>query len=64
MPKSLEKAEEFIKLAEKTDICLVKRLKDKVKLKLRSGRYLYTFQTTPKDADAIIKDLKCDVEEL
>jgi len=53
-----------MKLAEKADICLVKRLKDKVKLKLRSGRYLYTFQTTSKDADSILKDLKCKTEEL
>lgn len=64
MPKSLSEVEEFMKLAEKADICLVKRLKDKVKLKLRSGRYLYTFQTTSKDADSILKDLKCKTEEL
>jgi hypothetical protein len=60
----VNKKEEFLELAAKADFCLVKRLKDRVKLKLRVGSYLYTFQTTPEEVESITKLLKCNVEEL
>jgi hypothetical protein len=42
----------------------VKRSKDVVKLKLRTGRYLYTLKVDPARADEIVKQLKCEVREI
>ncbi|MHA1705650.1 MAG: hypothetical protein ACTSUX_06170 [Promethearchaeota archaeon] len=44
--------------------CRVKRIKDIVKLKLRTRRCLYTFKTDPTTADRLIKSLNCDIIEL
>ena len=56
--------EEFVKLSEKAKHCTVKRSKDVVKLKLRTGRYLYTLKVDPARADEIVKQLKCEVREI
>jgi len=56
--------EEFVKLSEKAKHCTVKRSKDVVKLKLRTGRYLYTLKVDPAKAGEILKQLKCEVREI
>ena len=47
-------------------VCYVKRLKksDTVKLKLRTKKRLYTFKTTPKEANKIVQSLNIPVEEI
>jgi len=47
MPKEIFTEEEFLKYSEHAIHCRVKRIKDIVKLKLRTRRCLYTFKTDP-----------------
>jgi hypothetical protein len=42
----------------------VKRLKDVVKLKLRTARKLYTLKVEPMKAEEIIKKLQCEIREI
>jgi hypothetical protein len=62
MPIEVKDVEEFVKLAERASECIVKRSSDEVKLKLRAGK-LFTIKTSPQDADAIIKRLRCPVTD-
>ncbi|MGQ4876873.1 MAG: hypothetical protein ACP6IY_22645 [Promethearchaeia archaeon] len=64
MPKEIFTEEEFLKYSEHAIHCRVKRIKDIVKLKLRTRRCLYTFKTDPTTADRLIKSLSCDIIEL
>ena len=66
MPKEIKDVEEFIRLSEKAEYCLVKKAKkeDTVKLKIRTKRYLYTLKTTPEKADEILKNVKCEIREI
>jgi hypothetical protein len=43
--------------------CRVKRIGEVVKLKLRTGRYLYTLKLKPESAEEIVKKLGCPVVE-
>lgn len=58
MPKQIFSPEEFRELISKAEECRVVRRGDKVKLKLRTKRYLYTYITTPDEADEILKEIK------
>lgn len=64
MPKQIEDVKEFLNLAEHASECRVKRIKDAVKLKLRTKRYLYVLKVEPKEAEGIIKKLKCEIKEV
>lgn len=64
MPAEISDVERFVALSAKARQCSVKRLKDKVKLKLRTSNQLYTLKVEPLKADEIIKKLKCEIEEL
>ena len=64
MPAEIFDVEKFVALSAKADHCSVKRLKENVKLKLRTPNYLYTLKVEPLKADEIIKKLKCEIEEL
>jgi len=64
VPKEVYSREEFLALAEKASECRVKRLKDMVKLKLRTKRYLYTYKASPEEAEELIKSLKIPVREV
>ncbi len=64
MPKEVKNIEEFVELSEKAEYCAVKRLKDCVKLKLRTKRYLYTLKVDPLKAEEVIKKLKCEIMEV
>ena len=44
--------------------CAVKRLKDVVKLKLRTARRLYTLKVEPVKAEELIKKLQCEIREI
>ncbi len=66
MPEELKSKEEFMTTLPLASICYVKRVKnsDVVKLKLRTKKKLYTFKTTPTDANQIISNLNIPVEEV
>lgn len=64
MPSEIFDEEKFISISERADYCAVKRLKDVVKLKLRTPRKLYTLKVEPARAEEIIKKLQCEIREI
>ena len=64
MPAEISDVDEFVALSAKAKFCYVKRLKEAVKLKLRTPRRLYTLKVEPLRADEIIKKLKCEIREI
>jgi len=66
LPEELKSIEEFMTTLDLASVCYVKRLKksDTVKLKLRTKKRLYTFKTTPIEANKIVQSLNIPVEEL
>ncbi|MEJ5326661.1 MAG: 50S ribosomal protein L38e [Candidatus Bathyarchaeia archaeon] len=64
MPAEISDAEKFVAMSAKAKYCAVKRLKDAVKLKLRTPSKLYTLRVEPLKAEEIIKKLKCEIKEL
>ncbi|MEM2939509.1 MAG: 50S ribosomal protein L38e [Candidatus Bathyarchaeia archaeon] len=64
MPTEIFDVEKFIELSEKADYCAIKRLKDAVKLKLRTPKMLYTLKVEPAKAEEIIKQIKCEIREV
>jgi hypothetical protein len=53
----------FLKLAENAENCIVKRLGDFVKLKLKTSRRLYTLRVEKDRAEEILRKLKCKTIE-
>ena len=64
MPAEISDVDEFVAMSAKAKFCSVKRLKESVKLKLRTPRRLYTLKVEPLRADEIIKKLKCAIQEI
>ena len=64
MPVEIKSEEEFVKIAKTANQCRIKKLKDVVKLKLRTPNVLYTFKTTPAKAEELIKGLEIEKVEL
>lgn len=64
MPTEILDVEKFVQLSEKASYCTIKRLKDVVKLKLRTPRMLYTLKADPAKAEEILKNLKCEIREI
>jgi len=64
VPKEIFDEEKFIELAEFGIHCRVKRIRDVVKLKLRTKKYLYTLKTDPSTAESLLKQINCDIIEL
>ena len=64
MPREIFDEEQFIQLAERSIHCRVKRIKDTVKLKLRTKKLLYTYKTDPDSAERLLKSLSCQIIEL
>jgi large subunit ribosomal protein L38e len=64
MPKEIFSEERFIELSDRAIHCRVKRVKDLVKLKLRTKKYLYTYKTKPTTAESLLSQINCDVIEL
>ena len=64
LPKEMLSEEKFLELADFAIHCRVKRVKDVVKLKLRTRKYLYTYKTDPNSADRLLSSISCDVIEL
>jgi ferritin-like protein len=64
MPSEIFDPEKFVEISGRAEYCAVKRLKDIVKLKLRTTRRLYTLKTEPAKAEEIIKKLQCEIREI
>lgn len=64
MPSEIFDTEKFIEMSERAEYCAVKRLKEVVKLKLRTSRKLYTLKVEPTKAEEIIKKLQCEIREI
>ncbi len=64
MPAEIHDVEKFVEMSAKAKYCLVKRLKDSVKLKLRTPSQMYTLKVEPGKAEETIKKLKCEIEEI
>jgi ferritin-like protein len=64
MPSEISDPEKFVTISGSADYCSVKRLKDVVKLKLRTSRKLYTLKVEPMKAEEIIKKLQCEIREI
>jgi len=63
MPTEVTDVEKFVEISGNADYCAVKRLKDVVKLKLRTARKLYTLKVEALKAEEIIKKLQCEIRE-
>ena len=63
MPSEITDVDKFVAMSAKAKYCAVKRLKDTVKLKLRTPSQLYTLKIEPLRADEIIKRLQCEIQE-
>jgi ferritin-like protein len=63
VPSEILDPEKFIETSGRAEYCSVKRLKDVVKLKLRTPRMLYTLKVAPLKAEEMIKKLQCEVRE-
>ncbi|KYH37671.1 MAG: Ribosomal L38e protein family protein [Candidatus Bathyarchaeota archaeon B24] len=64
MPEEVFDVEKFVELSSHASECRVKRLGDLVKLKLRTKRRLYTIKLQAKDAEEVLKRIKCEVREV
>ena len=64
MPSVMFDVEKFVEMSANAKYCQVKRLKETVKLKLRTPSRLYTLKVEPINSDEIIKKLKCEIREL
>jgi ferritin-like protein len=64
LPTEIMDAEKFVTLSAHAEYCAVKRLKDVVKLKLRTPKKLYTLKVEPLKAEGIIKKLQCEIREI
>lgn len=64
MPSEIFDQDKFVEISERAEYCAVKRLKDVVKLKLRTARKLYTLKVEPVKAEELIKKLQCEIREI
>ena len=64
MPAEVTDVEKFVEISGNAEYCAVKRLKDVVKLKLRTPSKLYTLKVEALKAEEIIKKLQCEIREI
>jgi len=64
VPSEILDVDRFVQISGQASYCAVKRLKDVVKLKLRTPKRLYTLKIQPVKAEEIIKKLQCEVREI
>ncbi len=63
MPKQIHDVEKFLEMTEDATECRVKRSANQVKLKLRTGKYLYTIVLEPQKAEEVLQQVKCQIVE-
>jgi len=64
LPSEIFDAEKFVEISGRAEYCAVKRLKDVVKLKLRTPKRLYTLKVEPAKAEEVMKKLQCEIREI
>jgi ferritin-like protein len=64
VPSEIFDSEKFIEISGRAEYCAVKRLKDVVKLKIRTPKRLYTLKVEPAKAEEVIKRLQCEIREI
>jgi ferritin-like protein len=64
MPSEIFDQDIFVEISGRAEYCAVKRLKDVVKLKLRTARRLFTLRVEPVKAEELIKKLQCEIREI
>lgn len=64
MPSEIFDVDKFVEISGRAECCVVKRLKDIVKLKLRTSKKLITLKVEPTKAEEIIKKLQCEIREV
>ncbi len=64
MPSEVMDVDKFVELSGHAQFCAVKRLKDVVKLKIRTSKQLYTLKVQPLKAEEVIKKLQCEIREI
>ncbi len=64
MPTEIFDIDKFIELSEHASQCAVKRLKNVVKLKLRTRKKLFTLKVDPSRAEEVFKKLRCEIVEV
>ena len=64
MPVEIFNKEKFLELSGKADECRVKKNKNNTKLKLRTGKYLYTIKLAPAEADELLGKISCPKNEI
>ena len=64
MPVEIFDKDKFLELSGKADECRVKKNKDNTKLKLRTGKYLYTIKLAPAEADELLGKISCPKNEI
>jgi len=64
MPSEVMDVDKFVELSGHAQFCAVKRLKDAVKLKIRTSKQLYTLKVQPLKAEEVIKKLQCEIREI
>ncbi len=64
MPAEITDVDKFVELSENADYCAMKRLKDIVKLKIRTPNKMYTLKVEPSKAEEIIKKIRCEIKEV
>jgi hypothetical protein len=64
MPTEITDEKQFVELAKKAHSCRIKKTETSVKLKLRTAGMLYTFKTTPENAEKLLKGLEIQKIEL
>jgi large subunit ribosomal protein L38e len=64
MPREIFDEKKFLEISEFAIHCRVKRLKEVVKLKLRTKKILYTYKTDPASAERLLRNISCDIIEI
>ena len=64
MPHEIKESKEFLDLSQNAVECRVLRKGDIVKLKLRTHKVLYTYKTSPKEAEELLGKITCSVVEI
>jgi len=64
LPREIFDEEKFLEISEFAIHCRVKRLKQLVKLKLRTKKILYTYTVDPLTAERLLKNISCDIIEI
>ena len=64
MPQEIYDFDQFVQISERAERCDIKRVKNSVKLKLRTPRKLYTLKVKPTEAEGLIKKLRCKIQEV